>query len=148
MPWLVLVISGVLEAVWATALGASETFTRPGPTLVFALGLVASMVGLGWAMRSIPVGTAYAVWTGIGAALTVLWAVATGTESLSPLKALFLAGIVGAVIGLKLVPSAVGGTADGPGPVDGTADPAEVDPAGIDTADPSSPAALRGRLGP
>ena len=56
--WLVLLVSAVLEAVWATALGASEGFTRPLATVIFAIALTASMVGLGIAMRTIPVGTA------------------------------------------------------------------------------------------
>lgn len=103
MPWLILILSGVLEAVWATALGASHGFTVLCPTIVFGLGLAASMVGLGWAVRSIPIGTAYAVWTGIGAALTVVWAMATGAEAVSAAKVLCLVGIVGSVVGLRLV---------------------------------------------
>ena len=67
MAWLVLIVSGVLEAVWATALGRSEGFTRFAPTLVFGVAIVASMAGLAFAMRTLPVGTAYAVWVGIGA---------------------------------------------------------------------------------
>ncbi len=102
MYWLVLVISGVLEAVWATALGRSEGFTKLGPTVVFAVGLLASMAGLAYAMRGLPVGTAYAVWVGIGAVLTVAYAMATGVEAVSLLKVLLLAGIVGCVVGLKL----------------------------------------------
>ncbi len=72
MSWIVLAVSGVLEAVWATALGRSEGFTKLWPSVVFAVALVASMGGLAWAMREIPTGTAYAVWVGIGAALTVV----------------------------------------------------------------------------
>ncbi|MEH3078389.1 MAG: multidrug efflux SMR transporter [Quadrisphaera sp.] len=103
MSWLVLVLSGVLEAVWATALGRSEGFTRPGPTVVFAVAILASMAGLACAMRELPVGTSYAVWVGIGATLTVAYAMATGTEPVSVLKVVFLAMIVGGVVGLKLV---------------------------------------------
>ncbi|TXR58065.1 DMT family transporter [Quadrisphaera setariae] len=103
MSWLVLVLSGVLEAVWATALGRSEGFTRPGPTVVFAVVILASMAGLAYAMRELPVGTSYAVWVGIGATLTVAYAMATGTEPVSVLKVVFLAMIVGGVVGLKLV---------------------------------------------
>lgn len=106
MHWLVLLISAVLEAVWATALGMSDGFSRPVPTVVFAVGVTLSMLGLGWAMREIPIGTAYAVWTGTGAALTVLYAMATGAEPVTALRLLFIAGVVGAVIGLKLVPPA------------------------------------------
>lgn len=102
MSWIVLVLSGALEAVWATALGKSEGFTRLGPSVVFAVALVASMGGLSWALRELPVGTAYAVWVGIGATLTVLYAMVTGAEAVSTLKILFLLMIVGGVIGLKL----------------------------------------------
>ncbi|HEX9088310.1 MAG TPA: multidrug efflux SMR transporter [Arthrobacter sp.] len=105
LAWLILLASAVLEAVWATALGLSDGFTRPLPTLVFALTAALSMAGLGLAVKSIPLGTAYAVWVGIGAALTVGWAMATGVESASPLKVLFIAGIVGCAAGLKLLPS-------------------------------------------
>ncbi|MEU0102784.1 multidrug efflux SMR transporter [Streptomyces sp. NPDC006267] len=102
MSWLVLALSGVLEAVWATALGKSEGFSRLTPTLVFAAALAASMGGLAYAMRDLPVGTAYAVWVGIGAVLTVLYAMLTGGEPVSALKIVFLALIVGSVIGLKV----------------------------------------------
>ncbi|MBV1781245.1 QacE family quaternary ammonium compound efflux SMR transporter [Paeniglutamicibacter sp. ABSL32-1] len=101
MAWLILIVSGVLEAVWATALGKSEGFTKVAPTVVFGVGLVLSMAGLAYAMRELPVGTAYAVWVGIGATLTVIYAIATGAESLSILKVLFLLMIVGGVVGLK-----------------------------------------------
>lgn len=101
MSWVVLVVSGVLEAVWATAMGKSEGFSRPVPSIVFVVALIASMGGLTYAMRSLPLGTSYAVWVGIGAVLTVVYAMATGAESVSVLKVLFLAMIVGGVIGLK-----------------------------------------------
>ncbi|MGB3764914.1 MAG: SMR family transporter [Ornithinimicrobium sp.] len=104
MAWIVLVLSGVLEAVWATALDRSNGFTRLGPSVVFGVALTLSMSGLGYAMRDLPVGTAYAVWVGIGAVLTVTYAMITGTEPASPVKILLLAGIVGCVIGLKLLP--------------------------------------------
>ncbi|MEV0303526.1 DMT family transporter [Streptomyces prasinus] len=101
MSWLVLAVSGVLEAVWATALGKSEGFSRLTPSLIFVVALAASMGGLAYAMRDLPVGTAYAVWVGIGAVLTVLYAMLTGGESVSVLKIVFLVSIVGSVIGLK-----------------------------------------------
>lgn len=103
MSWLVLVVSGMLEAVWATALGRSESFTRLVPSLVFAVALLLSMGGLAYAMRELPVGTSYAVWVGIGAVGTVAYAMATGTEAASPLRLAFLAGIVVSVIGLKAI---------------------------------------------
>lgn len=105
MPWIVLLASAVLEAVWATALGRSEGLSQPGPSVVFVVCLALSMLGLAWAAKHIPIGTAYAVWTGTGAALTVAYAMLTGDESVSALKLVFLAGIVGAVVGLKLLPA-------------------------------------------
>jgi len=102
MSWIVLIVSGVLEAVWATALGRSEGFTKLWPTVVFGVGLVASMAGLAVAMREIPTGTAYAVWVGIGAALTVVFAMVTGAEAISVVKVLLVLGLVGCVIGLKV----------------------------------------------
>jgi quaternary ammonium compound-resistance protein SugE len=101
--WLVLVLSGVLEAVWATALGRSAGFTRLWPSVVFVVALVASMAGLAYAMRELPVGTSYAVWVGIGAVLTVVLAMVTGAEPVSAVKVLLLAGIVGCVVGLKVL---------------------------------------------
>ncbi len=103
MPWVVLLVSAVLEAVWATALGASDGLSRPVPTFVFVVALAASMVGLAVASESIPIGTAYAVWTGVGAALTVTWAITLGGESASAAKVLLLSGIVVAVVGLRFV---------------------------------------------
>jgi quaternary ammonium compound-resistance protein SugE len=102
MAWLVLIVSGVLEAVWAVALGRSDGFTRPTPSLVFAGGIVLSMVGLAYAMRTLPVGTAYAVWVGIGATLTVAFGMATGAESVTAVKVVLMLGLLGCVIGLKL----------------------------------------------
>lgn len=102
MSWFVLVLSGVLEAVWATALGRSDGLTRPVPTATFLVALALSMGGLGYAMRTLPVGTSYAVWVGIGATLTVVFAMATGAEAFSVTKALLLTGLVACIVGLKL----------------------------------------------
>ncbi|MBM7411955.1 quaternary ammonium compound-resistance protein SugE [Clavibacter michiganensis] len=103
MSWIVLIVSGVLEAVWATALGKSAGFTKLGPSIVFGIAVVLSMVGLAYAMREISTGTAYAVWVGIGAALTVTYAIVTGEEPASVVKVLLLLGLVGCVVGLKVV---------------------------------------------
>lgn len=103
MAWIVLVVSGLLEAVWATALDRSDGFSRVAPTVVFGVALVMSMAGLGWSLRELPVGTAYAVWVGIGAVTTVTFAMVTGAESVSVLKALLLVGLIGCIAGLKLV---------------------------------------------
>lgn len=103
MSWLVLVLSGMLEAVWAAALSASHGFTRPRPSLLFIVALAASMLGLAWAMTGIPTGTAYAVWVGIGATLTVLWSMATGAEAATRARVALLVLLVGCVAGLKAV---------------------------------------------
>ena len=103
MSWIILIASGVLEAVWATALGKSEGFTKLWPSIIFVGGLAFSMAGLAWAMKDIPIGTAYAVWVGIGAALTVVWSMVTGDTSVSWIKILLLLGLIGCIVGLKLV---------------------------------------------
>lgn len=102
MSWVILIFSGVLEAVWATALSKSEGFHRLAPTVLFGVTVVLSMAGLALALKHLPVGTAYAVWVGIGAAGTVGYAMVSGAESASLLKVLLIAVIVGAVVGLKL----------------------------------------------
>jgi quaternary ammonium compound-resistance protein SugE len=101
--WIVLVVSGCMEAVWATALGKSDGFHRFGPTAVFAIGVVLSMAGLAYALRTLPVGTGYAVWVGIGAVVTVGYGMVFDGEAVSAGKVLLLAGIVGCVIGLKIL---------------------------------------------
>ncbi|MWV47844.1 QacE family quaternary ammonium compound efflux SMR transporter [Rathayibacter sp. VKM Ac-2803] len=103
MSWIVLVVSGVLEAVWATALGKSEGFTRLGPSIVFGVAVVASMAGLAFSMRELPTGTAYAVWVGIGASLTVLYGMFFGGDGFSVVRTLLVLGIVACVIGLKIL---------------------------------------------
>lgn len=102
MAWIVLVLSGVLEAVWAVALGKSQGFSRPLPTGVFAVALTFSMAGLSYALRVLPLGTGYALWVGIGVALTAGYAMVFEGEPVSVARALLLAGLVGCVVGLKL----------------------------------------------
>lgn len=104
MAWALLLVSAVFEAVWATALGTSDGLSEPAPTIVFFIALAASMAGLGWSVKHIPIGTAYAVWTGVGAALTVTYAMTTGAESILAGKIVFITGIIVAVVGLKLAP--------------------------------------------
>jgi quaternary ammonium compound-resistance protein SugE len=103
MAWIILIASGFLEAVWATALGQSQGFTRPGPTITFLVTNIVSMVGLAFAMKTLPTGTAYAVWVAIGATLTVAWAMLTGTEPASLVKVMLLLTIIACVIGLKVL---------------------------------------------
>ena len=106
LSWIVLIVAGVLEAVWATALGKSEGLTKVAPTIVFGAGLLVSMAGLAFALREIPTGTGYAVWVGIGASLTVAYAMVTGAESVSVVKILLILGLVACIVGLKLVSDA------------------------------------------
>lgn len=103
MDWVLLIGSGVLEAVWATALGASHGLRRLRPTLVFIVATVLSVWGLALAMQTIPTGTAYAVWTATGATLTVVWAMVRGTEPATLARVMLLLGIVACVVGLKVV---------------------------------------------
>lgn len=113
--WIVLLASAVLEAVWATALGQSEGFTKLVPSVVFVVAGVVSFIGLERAVRVIPLATGYAVWTGVGGALTVIWALATGVQPFNPLMLLFLAGILVAVAGLALTERAEPDPAAEPG---------------------------------
>ncbi|ADD41632.1 DMT family transporter [Stackebrandtia nassauensis] len=101
MAWIVLVISGILETVWAIALDRSHGFTKPWPTTVFAVALLLSMAGLGYAMREIPVGTGYAVWVGIGAVGTAVVGMTWLGESTSVARILCLVLVVAGVVGLK-----------------------------------------------
>ncbi len=103
MVWFVLILSGVLEAVWATALGMSNGLSKVGPTVVFFVSLSLSMVGLAWAMKSLPTGTSYAIWVGIGATLTVVYGMITGTEPVSAIRIALILGLIGCIVGLKLV---------------------------------------------
>ncbi|WP_043634125.1 DMT family transporter [Nonomuraea candida] len=103
MAWIVLVISGILEAVWAAALSASHGLSRLRPSLLFGVGLAASMVGLGYALRTIPVGTGYAVWVGIGAVGTALYGMIFLQEPATAARLICLALIIGGVVGLKFV---------------------------------------------
>lgn len=103
MDWLVLVASGFMESVWAIALDRSEGFSNALPTIVFAIALACSMIGLGYALKTLPVGVAYAVWTGIGATATVAFGIATGAESASLAKVLLIIALVGCIVGLRVV---------------------------------------------
>ena len=103
MAWLVLVIAGVLEIGWAVGLKYTDGFSRLWPSLATIGAMVVSMLLLGLAVRSLPVGTAYAVWTGIGTVGTVLLGMALFGEPATPLRLAFITMIISGVIGLKLV---------------------------------------------
>ena len=103
MAWIILILSGAFESVWAIALSKAEGFTRLWPSVAFFAALAISMGGLAWAMKSLPVGTAYAVWVGVGASITILYSFAGGEEAVTTLKIIFLLMIVAGIIGLRVV---------------------------------------------
>ena len=102
MAWLLLVIAGVLETGWAIGLKYSEGFTRPVPSVLTIAGIAASMILLAIAARTIPIGTAYAVWVGIGAVGAVILGIALFDEPRNLSRLFFLALMIIALIGLKL----------------------------------------------
>jgi quaternary ammonium compound-resistance protein SugE len=102
MAWAILAVAGLLEMVWAVLLKRSEGFTRLGPSLGFVVSLALSMYLLAVALRSLPVGTAYAVWTGIGAAGTAIVGMVWLGESRDPLKILSLVLLIVGIVGLQL----------------------------------------------
>jgi len=103
MAWIILAVAGVLEIGWAIGLKYTEGFTRLGPTIATVSAMVVSLALLGLAIRTLPVGTAYAVWTGIGTVGTVLLGILLFGESTEPLRLFFIALVVSGIIGLKLV---------------------------------------------
>lgn len=102
MAWIVLVFSGLLETAWAIALDRSSGFSRPLPSVVFAVTLVLSMAGLAYALRDIPVGTGYAVWVGIGAVGTALVGMLALHEPAGLPRIVCLLLVVAGVVGLKV----------------------------------------------
>lgn len=104
--WAVLFIAGLLEIVWALAMKASDGFTRPLYTGITLVGAGLSFWLLGVAMKSLPVGTAYAVWTGIGAVGAALLGMLLFKEPVTAARLLCLLAIVGGILGLKFLPGA------------------------------------------
>ena len=102
MSWIILFIAGLLEVVWAIGLKYTHGFTRLTPSVITVTAMIVSIVLLSWAMRSLPVGTAYAVWTGIGAVGAAITGILLLGESASLARIASLALIVAGVIGLKL----------------------------------------------
>ena len=102
MAWVILVVAGLFEIAWAIGLKYTEGFTRLWPSVGTAAAMVVSVVLLGWAMRSLPVGTAYAVWTGIGAVGTVVLGIVLFQEPATVARLACVALIVSGIVGLKL----------------------------------------------
>lgn len=105
MAWTILLLAGLLEVVWAIGLKYTAGFTRPLPTLVTGAAMVASVALLGLAMRSLPVGTAYAVWVGVGAVGTVVLGIVLFGDPVNPVRMVSVALIVAGIVGLKLAPA-------------------------------------------
>jgi quaternary ammonium compound-resistance protein SugE len=103
MAWIILIVAGLLEIGWATGLKYTDGFTRVLPTVLTLAAMTVSMFLLGIAVRTLPVGTAYAVWTGIGTVGTVLLGIWLLGEPADALRMLFIAMILGGIIGLKAV---------------------------------------------
>jgi len=102
MAWIVLVIAGLFETCWAIGLKYTDGFTRLWPSVGTVVAMVVSVVLLGWSMRTLPVGTAYAVWTGIGAVGTVLLGLVLFDEPATVARLGCVALIVAGIVGLKL----------------------------------------------
>ncbi|BCM39099.1 quaternary ammonium compound efflux SMR transporter SugE [Escherichia coli] len=102
MSWIILVIAGLLEVVWAVGLKYTHGFSRLMPSVITVTAMIVSMALLAWAMKSLPVGTAYAVWTGIGAVGAAITGIVLLGESANPMRLASLALIVLGIIGLKL----------------------------------------------
>ena len=106
MAWIVLFIAGLLETGWAIGLKYTEGFTKLWPSVGTAISMVLSVVLLGWAMRSLPVGTAYAVWTGIGAVGTVILGIVLFHEPANAARLICVGLIVAGILGLKFTSAA------------------------------------------
>lgn len=110
MSWVLLVIAGLLEVCWAIGLKYTEGFTRPIPSILTGGAIIASMVLLGMAAKTLPIGTAYAVWVGIGALGAAVLGMVLFHEPATPLRIFFLSLLLVAIVGLK----ATSGAGEGP----------------------------------
>lgn len=101
--WIILLIAGLCEVGWAVGMKYTDGFSRLWPSVWTLLGMAASVVLLGWSLKVLPLGTAYAVWTGIGAVGTALLGIYLFGESREVLRFVCIGLIVAGIIGLKLV---------------------------------------------
>lgn len=102
MPWTNLIIAGLFEIGFASTLKLTEGFTRLWPTAIFTVCIILSFLFLNKAVKDIPIGTAYAVWTGIGAVGTVIVGILVYKEPATALRLFFITTLIGSIIGLKL----------------------------------------------
>ncbi|MCA0435963.1 MAG: multidrug efflux SMR transporter [Austwickia sp.] len=103
MSWIVLVVAGMFETMWATALAQEDWWRRPPVLAAFVIGSVISLGGLSYALRSVPVGTGYAVWVGVGAITTVAYGIVAFGEPATVARIACVGLILAGIIGLKLV---------------------------------------------
>jgi quaternary ammonium compound-resistance protein SugE len=106
MAWVILLIAGLFEVCWAVGLKYSEGFTKLGPSIFTVITLALSMFLLGWAVRTLPLGTAYTIWTGIGAIGTVILGIWLFNEPLTVVRVGCIALILAGIIGLKVTSGA------------------------------------------
>ena len=116
MAWMLLFVAGLLEIVWAVGLKYTRGFTEPWPSVVTIGAMVASMVLLAFALKTIPVGTGYAVWTGIGAVGAAILGIVLFGESRDPARLACIGLIVAGIVGLKLVSGPAPTAAASPAP--------------------------------
>jgi quaternary ammonium compound-resistance protein SugE len=102
MAWIILFVAGLFEIGWAIGLKYTEGFTRPVPTVLTGVSLVASMALLGWAVKTLPIGTAYAVWTGVGAVGTAILGLILFHEPATAGRLVCIGLIVAGIVGLKV----------------------------------------------
>ena len=102
MPWIYLVLAGLFEIGWAIGLKYTEGFSRPWPTVGTVAAMVASLILLALAVKTLPIGTAYAVWTGIGAVGAVILGIVLFGDPATPARLLCVALILTGIVGLKL----------------------------------------------
>ncbi|MFI8481355.1 quaternary ammonium compound efflux SMR transporter SugE [Pseudomonas sp. NPDC078700] len=102
MSWIILFFAGLFEVGWAVGLKYTDGFTRPLPTALTIAAMAISLMLLGMAMKDLPLGTAYAIWTGIGAIGTVIAGIILFGESMAPMRVISVALIVCGLLGLKL----------------------------------------------
>ena len=103
MAWFALISAGILESIWAIALERSNGLSQVITTIVFVATLILSMLGLSFALKTLPLGTSYAIWVGIGATLTVMYGMFAGEEPVSLVKIVLIAGLILCIVGLKAV---------------------------------------------
>ncbi len=103
MAWLIVIVAGAFEVVWAISLKYTEGLTRPWPTVATIVAMIVSVVLLGWAMKTLPVGTAYAVWTGVGAVGTAILGIVLFGDAATFPRLACLTLILAGIVGLKLV---------------------------------------------